>query len=117
MKYLKTYEDLDVIKYWKVKIRNNNKYKISKVLKPNLGPALYKIRMNIKQIEYWKENFKYLYMIQYIYLYLNPNSNWGHSITEFKGYENNYVYMGEVQVTPEDIKRYKISKEIEKYNL
>jgi hypothetical protein len=116
MKYLKTYEEVDPCLiyddcrdswYWKV----TTKYPEILVIFNKLGVP-----------EGWgnwlwsKDN----HLIKDFYLFkTDQKGNWSYSKLSFKNpsYIKPPVYMGEVEITEDDYEKWRLSKDIKKYNL
>lgn len=138
MKYLKTFEDLnqdqtdfdeldDFVKqmtienkkYWKVKFSDLNA-SLYKLGIPYIKELLIKIKKNFS-VHYNSQSIPN----EYIYITYNMFNNklkpW--SFVAYNGNNNDflknadYTYMGEVEITPEDIESYKFWEKTQKYNL
>ena len=122
MKYLKKFEETDfdelddlviqmkkeAYQYWKVdmSVFKESLYKLA---------ILYNIDITEKDIIDFEYNIKFLSVTKFIYITY-------HKQDDFFGWndiliENDYTYMGEVEITPEDIQKYNIWIKSNKYNL
>ena len=118
MKYIKTFDSIQPNAkqtYWKIRADS-----------PYLETSLYKLNLPDKQIKYILNNevissgkYEYIY-IPDANINLNVWNSWGsHDYNENKnGYQwyddKEYIYLGELEVTPEDIELFKL---VNKYNI
>jgi hypothetical protein len=136
MKYLKKYENFDdelnkesylynqqTNKYWKVKMSQFKEsfYKIAN---------LYKLDITEKYINDSERNLEIHFVKDFVYIsynkyikftdLLNPDP-WGYARCDSGGEiylsKNGYTYMGEIEITPDDIQKYNIWKKGKKYNI
>ena len=109
MKYLMKLEEL-----WNEK--NEIYWKIQTTL-PNMEIALNKIGMDKEDIEDWlNKTLRNRYVNhQYIFLFKDIYSNaWQWSELD---YNSTAKYMGEIEITPEEIDEYNMKQSAKKYNL
>ena len=119
MKYIKKFEDLDVTKIF---------YLVDTKM-PNFEISLNKIGMDEEWKKHWLtdvysfiEYYKYDKIILIVSLEKDRFGMLDYSYEPYSEKEMNYYnkrakYMGEVEITSEDIKQYEVEKSAEKYNI
>ena len=127
MKYLKTYENLkEEKKYWIIPIEepffSAGIYKLYNMYSyiDDMEPFSYieKILINndlITAIRPGRRKYQKTVIIDF--QIPKDSTYWGWGDDEKWQREHGYKYMGELEITNEDIENYNIFKEIEKYNL
>jgi len=129
MKYLKKFEETDfdelddlviqmkkeAYQYWKVdmSVFKESLYKLA---------ILYNIDITEKDIIDFEYNIKFNYKQNFIYITYKKNqtnkiSTLGYSSDADFLEEHGFTYMGDVEITPENIVKYKIWAKSKKYNL
>lgn len=104
MEYIKMFENHNKKYYWRIRVEE-----------PYFSISINKLNLSKNQKDYLLDNNlirkeKYIYISDYYaYSWIKDKSN---------SYKNSgYIYKGDVEVTPEDIQNWEISKDLEKYNL
>ena len=117
MKYLKKFEDTDFEDHLVIQMKKEAWKVDMSVFKESLYKLaiLYNIDITEKDIIVFEYNIKFLSVTKFIYITY-------HKQDDFFGWndiliENDYTYMGEVEITPEDIQKYNIWIKSNKYNL
>jgi hypothetical protein len=110
MKYLKYFEKTE-LKYWTVSTKN-----------PNLEISLEMIGVNKKGkelVEFIKDIRRDAYFSSVKFMSIMSFGDIDHTIWSATAYEceNKYKFQGEIIINPEDIEKWKIKKETDKYNL
>jgi hypothetical protein len=126
MNYLKKFEDIDfdtlvkqmkaeLNKYWKIEMIyfKESIYKLSNICNfETTDEYINKFEHNVKN------NFAYLSDTKFIYITYHHNDDFfGWNDTENFLIQNDYTNMGKIEITSDDIKRYKIWTKSKKYNL
>lgn len=123
MKYLKIYENFDdshtFVEYWKIPTSD-----------PKLTIALNKIGgCKLKKCDFYESNIrykniskfgnrKYVYIMKLITIdkgNIMVNWHWNNGTKIIKTYNNRF--MGDIKVSKDDVKKYKIEQDSKKYNL
>lgn len=130
MKYIKTYEaKKQTVRYWKVKLSepefSASLYKLKKEYGCDLNPTeIYHIFLDGRKSPLFEEGSEYVYIINKDFesqksFTVVPYWYWSDIKSPYKmfGLFTKSTYMGEVEVSNEDIKSYYVEEDSKKYNI